>query len=86
VSATAGTPEDAPLARRPLPPSERGLSGPAWLAAFTEGISAVTGRPCTAGRVYLGTLERIVTHHAPARNAASACAWLGDEAKAFANK
>jgi hypothetical protein len=72
--------------RRPLPPSERGLSGPAWLVAFTDGITAVTGRPCTASRVFLGTLERIVTHHAPARDAASACTWLRDEAKAFARK
>jgi len=36
--------------------------------------------------VFLGTLERIVTHHAPARDAASACTWLRDEAKAFARK
>jgi hypothetical protein len=67
-----------------LPSSERGVAGPAWLTAFTDGISEVTGRPCTAGRVYLGTLERIVTHHAPDR--AAACAWLRDEAKAFARK
>jgi hypothetical protein len=77
---------DVTGARRPLPRSERGLSGPAWLAAFTEGIASVTGRPCTAGRVYLGTLERIVTHHAPARDATTACSWLRDEAKAFAKK
>jgi hypothetical protein len=83
----SGTPSvDATAARRPLPPSERGLSGPAWLAAFTDGIASVTGRPCTAPRMYLGTLERIVTHHAPARDAASACRWLRDEAKAFARK
>ena len=75
-----------PEERRPLPRSERGLSGPLWLAAFTEGIAKVTGRPCTAGRVYLGTLERIVTHHAPARDPASACTWLRDEAAAFAKK
>jgi hypothetical protein len=83
----SGTPAvDATAARRLLPPSERGLSGPAWLAAFTDGISSVTGRPCTASRVFLGTLERIVTHHAPARDAASACTWLRNEAKAFAKK
>jgi hypothetical protein len=47
----SGTPSvDATAGRRPLPPSERGLSGPAWLAAFTDGISSATGRPCTAGR------------------------------------
>jgi len=85
--AGAGAPSlDVTAARRPLPPSERGLSGPAWLAAFTEGISLVTGRPCTVGREYLGTLERLVTHHAPARDAASACKWLRDEGKAFAKK
>jgi hypothetical protein len=71
-------------ARRPLPPSEKALAGPAWLDAFTEGISEVTKRPCTAGRVYLGTLERLVSHHAPKRDVASACAWLREEASAFA--
>jgi hypothetical protein len=71
---------------RPLPPSEKALVGPAWLDAFTEGISEVTKRPCTAGRVYLGTLERLVTHHAPTRDAPSACAWLRAEASAFARK
>jgi hypothetical protein len=73
-------------ARRPLPPSERAMSGNYWLAAFTEGIAAQTGRPCTAGRMYVSTLERIVEHHAPERDAPSACAWLRDEAKAFAKK
>ncbi len=77
---------DVMAARRPLPRSERGLSGPAWLAAFTEGIASVTGRPCTTGRIYLGTLERLVTHHAPVRDASSACTWLRDEAMAFARK
>jgi hypothetical protein len=72
--------------RGALPASERGLSGPAWLEAFTAGISAVTGRPCTAGRMYLATLERIVTHHAPHRDAPSACAFVRDEAMAFARK
>jgi hypothetical protein len=72
--------------RPPLPPSERGVSGSAWLDAFTEGISAITKRPCTAGRLYLGTLERLVSHHAPTRDAPSACAWLRAEAKAFARK
>ena len=62
------------------------MSGPAWLAAFTEGISAVTGRPCTAGRIYLGTLERLVEHHAPDRAAPRACAWLREEAEAFARQ
>jgi hypothetical protein len=71
---------------RPLPASEKALAGPAWLAAFTEGISEVTKRPCTAGRVYLGTLERLVSHHAPIRDAPSACAWLRSEANAFARK
>jgi hypothetical protein len=73
-----------PPARRPLPPSERGMSGSFWLAAFTEGISTKTGRPCTAGRMYLATLERIVGFHAPARDAGSACAWLREQAAAFA--
>ncbi len=73
-------------ARNPLPASERGLSGPAWLAAFAEGISVETGRPCTVGRMYVATLERLVTHHAPARDAASACAWLRDQSRAFAKK
>jgi hypothetical protein len=70
--------------RSPLPSSERALSGPAWLAAFTEGISAHTGRPCTAARVYLSTLERIVTDHAPLRDAPSACAWIRAQAQIFA--
>jgi hypothetical protein len=72
--------------RRPLPPSERALSGPAWLAAFTDGISAVTKRPCTAGRMYLETLERIVGHHAPFRDAPRACEWLKEQSRAFAEK
>jgi len=72
--------------RPPLPQSERALSGPLWLEAFTRGVTSQTGRPCTAGRVYLGTLERIVEHHAPARDAGSASAWLREEAAAFAAK
>jgi hypothetical protein len=72
--------------RTPLPPSERGQSGPFWLAAFTEGITAHTGRPCTAGRMYVATLERIVTHRAPARDAPSACAWVRAQAEAFARQ
>jgi hypothetical protein len=84
--ARAGAPEPAGGARTPLPASERGVSGPAWLAAFADGISAQTGRPCTVGRMYIATLERLVTHHAPARDAASACAWLRDQSKAFAKK
>jgi hypothetical protein len=71
---------------RPLPLSERALSGPAWLVAFTDGISEETGRPCTAGKMYTGTLERIVGHHAPDRAAPRACAWIKDQAKAFARK
>jgi hypothetical protein len=71
---------------RPLPPSERSVSGNYWIAAFTEGISDVTGRPCTAGKMYLGTLERIVEHHAPERAAPPACAWIREQAKAFARK
>jgi len=74
---------DAP-ARTSLPASERGLSGPLWLDAFTDGVRQQTGRPCTAGRLYLTTLERVVTHHAPERDVARACTWLRDEAKAFA--
>jgi hypothetical protein len=62
------------------------VSGNYWLAAFTEGISAVTGRPCTAGRMYLGTLERIIAHHAPERAAPQACAWLKEQSRAFAEK
>jgi hypothetical protein len=86
AEASTGAPEPAGGARTPLPASERGVSGPAWLAAFADGISAQTGRPCTVGRMYIATLERLVTHHAPARDAASACAWLRDQSKAFAKK
>ena len=70
--------------RQPLPPSERSVSGPFWLSSFAAGIQEQTGRPCTVGRVYLETLERIVTHHAPHRDAPRASAWLKDQAKAFA--
>jgi hypothetical protein len=73
-------------APRPLPSSERGLSGPYWLEAFSQGISAHTGRPCSVGRMYLSTLERMITHHAPSRDAARVCEWLRSEAKAFAAK
>ena len=62
------------------------MSGNYWLAAFTDGISAVTKRPCTAGRMYLTTLERIIAHHAPERAAPQACLWLKEQAKAFATK
>jgi hypothetical protein len=72
--------------RRPLPPSERRLWGSAWLEAFTAGVAAHTGRPCTAGPMFLATLERIVSHHAPQRDAASACAFLRAEAEAFARQ
>jgi hypothetical protein len=72
--------------RRLLPPSERSMSGGYWLAAFTDGISEVTGRPCTAGKMYTGTLERIVAHHAPERAAPRACVWIKEQAKAFARK
>jgi hypothetical protein len=34
--------------------------------------------------MYLTTLERIVEHHAPARDAERACAWLQEQAGAFA--
>ncbi len=74
----------APEERLALPPSERALSGSFWLGAFSDGIREQTGRPCSIGRVYLGTLERIVTHHAPHRDAPRATAWLKDQAKAFA--
>jgi hypothetical protein len=82
----SAAPGDAGGARRPLPPSERSVSGHDWIAAFTDGISEVTGRPCTAGKMYLGTLERIVAHHAPERAAPRACAWIREQAKAFARK
>ena len=36
--------------------------------------------------MYLGTLERVVTHHAPHRDAPRACTWLREQAKAFARK
>lgn len=62
------------------------MSGNYWLAAFTKGISEVTGRPCTAGKMYLGTLERIVAHHAPERAAPQACAWLKEQASGFARR
>jgi len=75
-----------PSGRRPLPPSERAVSGPAWLAAFTAGITAATGRPCTAGRMYVATLERIVEQHAPARDAPRACDWIQDQATVFAKQ
>jgi hypothetical protein len=77
---------DARAERRPLSASERSLSGSFWLAAFDEGITAHTGRPCTTGRMYVSTLERLVTHHAPDRNTAKACAWLRDQSQAFAAK
>jgi hypothetical protein len=80
----ADAPARAHAERPPLPTSERSLSGPFWLAAFSDGIREQTGRPCSIGRVFLGTLERIVTHHAPERDAAGASAWLKDQAKAFA--
>jgi hypothetical protein len=73
-------------ARRPLPPSERAVSGSYWLSAFTAGITAATGRPCTAGRMYVATLERIVEQHAPARDAPSACSWIREQATAFAKQ
>ncbi|MGO8993266.1 MAG: hypothetical protein ACLQVI_08045 [Polyangiaceae bacterium] len=77
---------DTERARRDLPASERRLSGPLWLQAFTEGISQQTGRPCTVGKYFLETLERIVTHHAPARAAPAACAWIRDQSIAFASQ
>jgi hypothetical protein len=76
----------APASRHHLPPSERSLSGSFWLSAFSEGITEEMGRPCTVGPVYLGTLERIVTHHAPQRDAPGASAWLRDQAKTFAGQ
>jgi hypothetical protein len=72
--------------RRPLPPSERLQSGNFWIAAFAEGISEVKGSPYTAGREFLTVLERIVTHHAPLRDAPSACTWLREQAQAFARQ
>jgi hypothetical protein len=84
-----GDPQKAPTTlapRRPLPPSERALNGPHWLAAFIEGIKKQTGRPYTAGRKYDWTLERIVANHLPKRDAPSACAFLRDEASAFAKQ
>lgn len=86
VTVTPGAPADTIGGRRPLPPSERRLSGHAWLAAFTEGISDATGRPCTTGPMYLRVLERIVEHHAPERAAPRACVWLREQAKAFGQK
>ena len=86
ASGAASPGADLPAERRPLPPSERALSGPLWLEAFTGGVTSQTGRPCTAGRMYVATLERIVEHHAPARDAGSACAWLREQAAAFAGK
>jgi hypothetical protein len=86
VRAVPRAPAPAPARedRPPLPPSERAFSGPFWLEAFSEGIARQTGRPCTVGRMYLGTLERIVAHHAPRRDAPNATAWLREQAKAFA--
>ena len=85
-SESSSNPLPNPTGRRPLPPSERAVSGPAWLAAFTAGITAATGRPCTAGRMYVATLERIVEQHAPVRDAPSACAWIQDQAIVFARQ
>ena len=82
--ADAQAPTPAREERFPLPASERGVSGPYWLEAFREGIREQTRRPCTVARFYLETLERIVAHHAPRRDAPSACIWLKDQAKAFA--
>ena len=62
------------------------MSGSFWLTAFTDGIAAETGRPCTAGRMYLATLERIIEHHAPARDPSSACGWLREQAATFARQ
>jgi hypothetical protein len=36
--------------------------------------------------MYVATLERIVEHHAPERDAPRACAWLREQATAFAAK
>jgi hypothetical protein len=36
--------------------------------------------------MYLGTLERIVSHHAPFRDAPRACDWLREQSRAFAEK
>jgi hypothetical protein len=73
--------------RRPLPPSERNVSGNYWLAAFADGVSGVTGGPYTAGREFLSVLERIVdTHVPPPRDVSSACAWLREQARAFATQ
>jgi hypothetical protein len=69
--------------RRPLPPSERGMSVAAWLAAFTAGISAATGQPCTMPPTCIRTLERIVAKHAPKRDAPRACAWIREQSAAF---
>jgi hypothetical protein len=80
----ADAPPRAPAERLPLPASERSLAGPFWLSAFGDGIREQTGRPCTGGRIYIETLERIVTHHAPHRDAPRASAWLREQAKAFA--
>jgi hypothetical protein len=71
-------------ARAALPRSERRLNGSLWVGAFTEGISQQTGRPCSVGRYFLETLERIVTHHAPDRGAPAACAWIREQAMTFA--
>jgi hypothetical protein len=79
----ASVPNATRTERRPLPPSERGMSGAAWLAAFTAGISAATGAPCTVPPSCIWTLERIVAKHAPKRDAPSACAWIREQATAF---
>jgi hypothetical protein len=36
--------------------------------------------------MYVSTLERIVEHHAPKRDAPDACIWLREQAAAFAEK
>jgi hypothetical protein len=36
--------------------------------------------------MYVSTLERIVEHHAPKRDAPGACIWLREQAAAFAEK
>lgn len=72
------------VAREPLPPSEKAVSGSMWRAAFEAGAHAATGRTHSAGpRFATDTLEDIVNTHAPTRDAASACAWIRAETEAY---
>jgi hypothetical protein len=84
ASELASVPIASRTGRRPLPLSERRVSGNNWLEAFTAGITAATGQPCTIPPSGVWALGRIVESHAPGWAAPTACAWICDQATAFA--